>query len=189
MWKASMESVNKYLADQVPTGFWYGQVNMDTGARVGTDFGALDAFFPGTLALSGDLDRGRKLEDSAYKMWTTFGIEPEEINYMTMKLTANGYALRPEIIESAYYLYHFTGDPRYLDMGRTFFDSLTKYCRTDVAYAALSDVETKTKKDEMESFFFAETLKYLYLLFAPPNTIDLTRIVFNTEAHPIRRTW
>jgi Glycosyl hydrolase family 47 len=189
MWKSSIASVNKYLADQAPTGFWYGQVNMNTGAGVGTDFGALDAFFPGTLALSGDLDRARKLEDSAYKMWTAFGIEPEEINYMTMKLTANGYALRPEIIESAYYLYHFTGDPHYLEMGRTFFDSLTKYCRTDVAYAALSDVEKKTKKDEMESFFFAETLKYLYLLFAPPDTVDLTKTVFNTEAHPIRRTW
>ena len=75
MWKSSIEAVNKYLADQEPTGFWYGQANMNTGARAGTDFGALDAFFPGTLALSGDLDRAKKLEDSAYKMWTTFGIE------------------------------------------------------------------------------------------------------------------
>jgi ER degradation enhancer, mannosidase alpha-like 2 len=189
MWKSSIEAINKYLADQAPTGFWYGQANMNTGARVGTDFGALDAFFPGTLALSGDLDRAAKLEDSAYKMWTTFGIEPEEMNYMTMKIDYNGYALRPEIIESAYYLHHFTNDPRYLAMGRTFLDSLIKYCRTDVAYAALSDVEKKTKKDEMESFFFAETLKYLYLLYAPPNTIDLKKVVFNTEAHPIRRTW
>ena len=189
MWKSSIEAVNKYLADQVPTGFWYSQANMNTGARVGTMFGALDAFFPGTLALSGDLDRAAKLEDSAYKMWTTFGIEPEEMNYMTMKITYNGYELRPEIIESAYYLYHFTGDPRYRAMGRTFYDSLTKYCRTDVAYAALSDVEKKTKKDEMESFFFAETLKYLYLLYASPDTVDLKKVVFNTEAHPIRRDW
>jgi ER degradation enhancer, mannosidase alpha-like 2 len=189
MWKSSIEAINKYLADQVTTGFWYGQANMNTGARVGTDFGALDAFFPGTLALSGDLDRAAKLEDSAYKMWTTFGIEPEEMNYMTMKIDYNGYELRPEIIESAYYLHHFTNDPRYLAMGRTFLDSLIKYCRTDVAYAALSDVEKKTKKDEMESFFFAETLKYLYLLYAPPETIDLKKVVFNTEAHPIRRTW
>ncbi|MFZ1139286.1 MAG: glycoside hydrolase family 47 protein [Candidatus Sulfotelmatobacter sp.] len=189
MWKASIAAVNKYLADQAPVGFWYGQANMNTGARTGTDFGALDAFFPGTLALSGDLERARKLEDSAYKMWTTFGIEPEEMNYMTMKITYDGYALRPEIIESAYYLRHFTNDPRYREMGKTFFDSLTKYCRTDVAYAALSDVEKKTKKNEMESFFFAETLKYLYLLYAPPETIDLSKVVFNTEAHPIRRTW
>jgi mannosidase alpha-like ER degradation enhancer 2 len=189
MWKSSIEAVNKYLADQAPTGFWYGQADMNTGARTDTEFGALDAFFPGALALSGDLDRARKLEDSAYKMWTTFGIEPEEINYKTMTTVSKGYELRPEIIESAYYLRYFTHDPRYAEMGRTFFDSLVKYCRTDVAYAALSNVEKKTKKDEMESFFFAETLKYSYLLFAPPDTLDLSKVIFNTEAHPIRRTW
>jgi mannosidase alpha-like ER degradation enhancer 2 len=41
----------------------------------------------------------------------------------------------------------------------------------------------------MESFFLAETLKYLYLLFAPPETIDIHSVVFNTEAHPMKRTW
>jgi hypothetical protein len=162
---------------------------MNTGARTGTDFGSLDAFFPGTLALSGDLERAKKLEDSAYKMWTTFGIEPEEMNYRTMKISYDGYELRPEVIESAFYLHQFTNDPHYLEMGRTFLESLTKYCRTDVGYAALSNVEKKTQKDEMESFFFAETLKYLFLLYAPADTIDLKTVVFNTEAHPIRRTW
>ena len=189
MWKTSIAAVNKYLADEVPTGFWYGEANMNTGARAGTIFGALHAFFPGTLALSGDLDRARKLEDSAFKMWTTFGIEPEEIDYTKMKITYDGYALRPEIIESAYYLHHFTQDPRYLDMGKTFLDSLVRYCRTDTGYAALSNIEKKTQKDEMESFFFAETLKYLYLLYAPSDTVDVSKVVFNTEAHPIRKTW
>jgi ER degradation enhancer, mannosidase alpha-like 2 len=74
-------------------------------------------------------------------------------------------------------------------MGRTFLDSLVRYCRTDDAYAALNDVRTKEKADEMESFFLAETLKYLYLLFAPSDTLDLNHVVFNTEAHPLRRTW
>jgi mannosidase alpha-like ER degradation enhancer 2 len=41
--------------------------------------------------------------------------------------------------------------------------------------------------DDMESFFFAETLKYLYLLYAPPNTVDWSTHVFNTEAHPLKR--
>jgi mannosidase alpha-like ER degradation enhancer 2 len=40
----------------------------------------------------------------------------------------------------------------------------------------------------MESFFLAETLKYLYLLFAPAEALDLSKMVFNTEAHPLRRT-
>lgn len=189
MWNSTIEAVNKYVADEAPTGFWYGESNMNTGARTGTDFEALAAFFPGTLALSGDLDRARKLEDSAYKMWTLYGIEPEAINYATMKIAGNGYELRPEIIESAFYLYRFTGDARYRQMGRFFFDSLLKYCRTGVGYAALSDVVKKTRKDEMESFFLAETLKYLYLLFSPPGTLDLGKNVLNTEAHPMRRTW
>jgi mannosidase alpha-like ER degradation enhancer 2 len=41
----------------------------------------------------------------------------------------------------------------------------------------------------MESFLFAETFKYFYLLFAPPKTLDFPTVVFNTEAHPIRKTW
>jgi mannosidase alpha-like ER degradation enhancer 2 len=189
MWESSIAALNKYVADDAPTGFWYGHVDMDTGKRTGTYFGALDAFFPGALALSGDLDRARRLEDSAYKMWNIAGIEPEVIDYSSMKIVSPGYPLRPEIIESAYYLHHFTGDPRYLEMGHTFFDSLVKYSRTDVAYASLRDVRTKEKEDDMESFFFAEVLKYLYLLYAPPNTVDLSRQVFNTEAHPLRRDW
>lgn len=38
----------------------------------------------------------------------------------------------------------------------------------------------------MQSFFLAETLKYLYLLFSPPSVISLDDWVFNTEAHPLR---
>jgi glycosyl hydrolase family 47 len=189
MWKTSSEAVNKYLAQEAPTGFWYGYVDMNSGKQIATHFGALDAFFPAVLALSGDLNRAKKLQESAYKMWTTFGIEPEEIDYTTMKITYDGYALRPEIIESAYYLYTYTKDPRYLEMGRRFLDSLIQNCRTDTGYAALKSVTTKEKKDDMESFFLAETLKYLYLLFAPQETLDLSKVVFNTEAHPIKNTW
>ncbi len=189
MWKTSISALNQYVADSTPTGLWYKQVNMNTGAVVSTHYGALDAFFPAVLALSGDLERAKALQESSYKMWTTFGVEPEEMDYSTRKITYPGYELRPEIIESTYYLYYFTADSRYLDMGRTFFDSLRKYCRSDVGYAALRNVETKEKRDDMESFFLAETLKYLYLLYAPRSTLDLQKVVFNTEAHPIQRTW
>jgi ER degradation enhancer, mannosidase alpha-like 2 len=187
MWKASVAAINKYLADQQPSGFWYGYADMNTGARIATHYGALDAFFAGTLALSGDLDRARKLQDSNYKMWTTWGIEPEKIDYKAMTVVYPGYQLRPENIESAYYLYTFTHDPKYREMGRTYYDSLVQYCKTDAGFAALSSVETKHKRDSMESYFLAETLKYLYLLFAPTETLDLNKVVFNTEAHPMKK--
>jgi len=187
MWRSSIEAINKYVADEQSSGLWYGEVDMNTGKRIGTDFGSLDAFFAGTLALFGDLDRARRLQDSSYRMWTLYGIEPEELDYSKMKITGNGYELRPEIIESAYYLYSFTHDSLYREMGQTFLESLVKYCRTDVGYAALQNVETKQQSDRMESFFLAETLKYLYLLFAPAKALDSEQFVFNTEAHPIRK--
>jgi mannosidase alpha-like ER degradation enhancer 2 len=140
------------------------------------------------LALGDDVHRAAELQDSSYKMWNLAGIEPETLDYAKMQITSPNYELRPEIIESTYYLYHYTHDTKYLAMGRTYLDGLVKYCRTDEAYAALADVRTKQKRDSMESFFFAETLKYLYLLFAPESTLEFDSVVFNTEAHPMKRS-
>jgi mannosidase alpha-like ER degradation enhancer 2 len=162
---------------------------MMSGRRTGTRYGALDAFFPAVLALSGDLDRAKRLQASSFKMWTSNGIEPEQIDYRTMHVENGSYALRPEIIESAYYLYTYTKDPQYLRMGQVFFDSFVKYCRTEAGYAALTSVLTKEQKDEMESFVFAETFKYFYLLFSPPSKLKFRNVIFNTEAHPMTRTW
>jgi hypothetical protein len=106
-----------------------------------------------------------------------------------MAVRSPGYPLRPEIVESTYYLYHFTRDPKYLRMGETMWRDFVKYCRNDVGYAALKSVVTKEKADSMQSFLFAETFKYFYLLFAPPQTLDFNRVIFNTEAHPVRKSW
>jgi mannosidase alpha-like ER degradation enhancer 2 len=119
-------------------------------------------------------------------MWRLHGIEPEALDYASMKVTSPGYALRPEIIESAYYLHHYTNDPRYRAMGREFFDDFVRHCRSEAGYAALKDVRTKTQEDSMESFVFAETFKYFYLLFAPKEALDFGAVTFNTEAHPLR---
>ena len=189
MWNASIPAVNKYLADDSGGELWYGHANMQTGARAETTYGALDAFFPALLALSGDLGRARRLQASSFRMWNLHGVEPEVLDYKTMRVISGAYHLRPEIVESTYYLYHYTGDPEYRRMGEKLFNEFVKYCRADAGYAALADVATKQKRDEMESFALAETFKYFYLLFAPSNALDFDKIVFNTEAHPLRRTW
>lgn len=189
MWNASIPAIQKYLADDVRGELWYGHADMNTGARGDTTYGALDAFFPALLALSGDLPRARRLQDSGFKMWQLHGIEPEVIDYKTMRATAFTYHLRPEIVESTYYLYQYTSEPSYRQMGETIFNDFVKHCRTENGYAALQNVVTKEKRDEMESFALAETFKYFYLLFAPRETLDFDHVVFNTEAHPLRRTW
>jgi len=187
MWRTSRRALRRRLADDTPTGLWFGQVDAESGTRTATEFGALHAFLPGLLALDGDLRRARRLQASCFSMWTLNGIEPEVLDYRTMQIVRPGYPLRPEIIESAFYLYRATKDPRYLQMGRTFFEGLKAHCRTDAGYTTLDDVVTKAQGDAMPSYFLAETLKYLYLLFAPDDALDLDAVVLNTEAHPLRR--
>jgi mannosidase alpha-like ER degradation enhancer 2 len=187
MWNESIRALNAHLRERAPSGLWYGQVDMNTGQRTASEFGALHAFFPALLALSGDLKGAGELQASCFKMWNLHGIEPEAIDYRSMKATANGYPLRPEIIESAYYLRRLTHDPRYLDMGRVFLESLKAECRIPNGYTVLKDVATREKGDLMPSYFLAETLKYLYLTFAPDSALDFDHVVFNTEAHPLRR--
>jgi hypothetical protein len=81
----SIAAINKYLADEqrddLGIELWYGHADMNTGARRATTYGALDAFFPAVLALSGDLKRAKRLQDSSFRMWNHAGIEPEEFDY------------------------------------------------------------------------------------------------------------
>jgi mannosidase alpha-like ER degradation enhancer 2 len=185
MWNASIAAIKQYLADEVHGELWYGHADMNTGKRTSTEYGALDAYFPAVLAFSGDLQRSRRLQESSFKMWNLEGIEPEVLDYREMSIKDPRYALRPEIVESTYYLYRLTGEAHYRLMGRTLFEDFVKYCRTGAGYADLESVVTKRQKDAMQSYVFAETFKYFYLLFSAPATLDFDRIVFNTEAHPL----
>jgi len=180
-------ALDAYLADEISGGLWYGEANMDTGKRTATTFGALHAFLPAVFALSGDAGRAGRLEDSCFEMWTRNGIEPDLYDYRARKVVDASYPLRPEIVESAFVLYRTTHDPKYLEMGKRFFDDLVARCRVSDGYTVLESVTTMKKGDLMPSYFLAETLKYLYLLFAPEEPLKLDAVVFNTEAHPLRR--
>jgi mannosidase alpha-like ER degradation enhancer 2 len=103
MWHTSSYAIDKYLADFEPNGLWYGQANMNSGSRTTTLYGALDAFFPAVLALGGDLERAKQLQDSSFRMWMVAGLEPERFDYMKKTIVDPRYELRPEIIESTYY--------------------------------------------------------------------------------------
>lgn len=89
----------------------------------------------------------------------------------------------------AEFLHAWNGYTRYAwgHMGGTMFGDFVRYCRSDAGYAALADVRSKQNKDRMESFVFAATFKYYYLLSAP-DAIDFDAVRFNTEAHPLRAT-
>lgn len=108
--------------------------------------------------------------------------------------TSPYYILRPETMESLYYSYRLTGDRKYQDMAWAAFQSIRKLCRVNDAFAELTDVSKPNGggfSDTMQSFWMAETLKYLYLIFAADGPVHVqgqgakNQFVYNTEAHPV----
>lgn len=95
------------------------------------------------------------------------------------------HPLRPEFLESTYFLHMATNDPYYLEVGRKVLQALQKYARVSCGYAAVNDVRTGKQEDRMDSFVLAETFKYLYLLFADREDLilDLDEFIFTTEGH------
>lgn len=180
------KAIKKYLVDKTANGSFMRHVDMNTGKETATLYGALDAFYAGLCAYAGDIKTAKEIQIANYYMWTNFNLEPEEFNYKTDSLTSSYYILRPENLESCFYLYRFTHHYEYLWMGKQMVDDIIKYCRTESAFASLKNVKTFEQTNSMESFFFGETLKYAYLLFAPESTADLEKIVFTTEAHPFK---
>ena len=140
-----------------------------------------------------DLKTSKALAYTCYQMYASMptGLSADVVHFEPDGIRAGkdrNYKLRPETVETMFILSSITGDPIYREWGWEIFQSIEKYCKTDIAYGRLHDV-TRTDKapdDSMESFFMAETLKYLYLLMDPDSEVDLEKYVFNTEAHPLK---
>uniref|UniRef100_A0A2D4HPA9 alpha-1,2-Mannosidase n=4 Tax=Colubroidea TaxID=34989 RepID=A0A2D4HPA9_MICLE len=106
---------------------------------------------------------------------------------MATRLSDRYYILRPEVVESYFYLWRLTHDPKYREWGWEAVQALEKFCRVEAGFSGIRDVYTTTPSHDnmQQSFFLAETLKYLYLLFSEDDVLSLKDWVFNTEAHPL----
>jgi mannosidase alpha-like ER degradation enhancer 2 len=189
MWNTHFSGIREHVIAVENDRTWCRRVDMNSGEEVAPHYGALDAFFVGTLVLAGEIETAAALQSSGFDMWNRFGLEPEVFDYRQMDVAGDegAYHLRPELAESAAYLFWATGHETYRDMGAQILKDLINHCRTPNAYAAVADVRTMEKLDSMESFFLAETLKYLFLLFDDQGGHYFDDYVFTTEAHPLRK--
>ncbi|KAK8098016.1 uncharacterized protein PG998_013502 [Apiospora kogelbergensis] len=109
-------------------------------------------------------------------------------------ITSSYYILRPEVIESWYYAYRATGDPKYQEWAWTAFKNINATCSVGVGFSEITNVNAPAGgdfTDFQDSFWFAEVLKYLYMIQAEEapwqvSAVHNNQYVFNTEAHPMR---
>ncbi|CAH8569814.1 unnamed protein product [Schistosoma turkestanicum] len=111
----------------------------------------------------------------------------DETSAIAISEPHKAYLLRPETVESYFYLWRFTKDPKYRDWAWDVVQALEKYSRSNAGYSGLLDVYSSNPNldDVQQSYFLAETLKYLYLIFSEDTLLPLDRWVFNSEAHPL----
>ncbi|XP_032428104.1 ER degradation-enhancing alpha-mannosidase-like protein 3 isoform X1 [Xiphophorus hellerii] len=145
---------------------------------------SLLAFFPGLQVLKGDIRPAIETHEMLYQVTKKHNFLPEAFT-TDFRVHWAQHPLRPEFAESTYFLYKATGDPYYLEAGRTILDNLNRFARVPCGFAAMKDVRTGSHEDRMDSFFLAEMFKYLFLLFAEAEDIpfDVEDYVFTTEAH------
>lgn len=119
-----------------------------------------------------------------------YGLSPEKVRMSDFQAYDGGssyYIQRPEAVESMFYMWRLTKEQKYRDWGWEVAQSIEKHCHVDNGYSGINNINSSpvNLNDNQESFFLAETLKYLYLLFSDDSLISLDDYVFNTEAHPI----
>ncbi|KAK9452666.1 glycoside hydrolase [Dipodascopsis uninucleata] len=156
-----------------------------------------------SLRQASDMKLARELTKTCMEMYkvSETGIAPEIVYFNTEDHNAPDIKIkamdahnlqRPETVESLFIMWRITKDPIYREWGWQIFEAFYKYARLEdgSGYTSLGNVKKipAVRRDDMESFWLAETLKYLYLLFEDDDSIlDLEKVVFNTEAHPFAK--
>ncbi|KAF2423209.1 seven-hairpin glycosidase [Tothia fuscella] len=216
-WIEAAESTIKYLTE-TPTGTDLFIITHTTGKKLDHESGHLQCFAGGNFILGGQIlnetryiDYGLKITESCHEMYsrTATGIGPERIRWPPASMTPEeekqfqtsgfaitdpSYQLRPETMESYYYAYRATEDPKYQKWAWEAFVAIVTHTKTRNGFAPISDVNKiggGWKLPRQESYFFSELLKYTYLIFAEEAEYQVSSQgrngwVFSTEGHPLK---
>ncbi|KAJ1364821.1 hypothetical protein KIN20_024994 [Parelaphostrongylus tenuis] len=145
---------------------------------------SLLAFWPGLQVLKGDVKRAIEMHEMLFQVVQKHKFLPEAFTHDFQVHWAE-HPIRPEFIESTYFLYRATKDPHYLLVAKQVLESINEYVRVPCGFAGVKDVRTMSHEDRMDSFVLSETFKYLFMIFAEPSDLifDPDNYVLTTEAH------
>ncbi|KAM7131513.1 mannosyl-oligosaccharide 1,2-alpha-mannosidase IB isoform 1-T1 [Ciconia maguari] len=230
MYDDAIEAIEKHLIRKSSGGLTF--IGEWKNGHLERKMGHLTCFAGGMFALGADgsrddkaghyLQLGAEIAHTCHESYdrTTLKLGPEAFKFdggveaVAVRQNEKYYILRPEVIETYWYMWRFTHDPKYRQWGweatqslasfscpscgtvcqdcciidqRNTCKAIDKYCRVSGGFSGVKDVysSSPTYDDVQQSFFLAETLKYLYLLFSNDDLLPLDNWVFNTEAHPL----
>ncbi|NXN93501.1 MA1C1 mannosidase, partial [Rhinopomastus cyanomelas] len=203
MYDDALEAIEKNLVKKSAGGLTY--IAEWRGGVLDHKMGHLACFAGGMIALGAEhageerkhrhMDLAAEITNTCHESYVRSDTKlgPEAFRFdagteaMATRLSERYYILRPEVVESYLYMWRLTHDPKYRQWGWEVVQALEKHCRVEAGFSGIRDVYTTTPTHDnmQQSFFLAETLKYLYLLFCEDDVLSLDDWVFNTEAHPL----
>ncbi|NWX45718.1 MA1C1 mannosidase, partial [Steatornis caripensis] len=203
MYDDALEAIEKHLVKKSAGGLTY--IAEWRGGILDHKMGHLACFSGGMIALGAEhareerkqhfMDLAAEITNTCHESYARSDTKlgPEAFRFdagteaMATRLSERYYILRPEVVESYMYMWRLTHDPKYRQWGWEVVKALEKHCRVEAGFSGIRDVYTTTPTHDnmQQSFFLAETLKYLYLLFCEDDVLSLDDWVFNTEAHPL----
>ncbi|XP_033874466.3 mannosyl-oligosaccharide 1,2-alpha-mannosidase IA [Acipenser ruthenus] len=203
MYYDSIQAIESHLIRKSSGGFTY--IAEWKGGLLEHKMGHLTCFAGGMFALGADgapdektghqMELAAEIARTCHESYsrTTLKLGPEAFRFdggveaIATRQNEKYFILRPEVIETYLYMWRFTHDPKYRQWGWEAVQALEQYCKVNGGYSGIRDVYASrpSHDDVQQSFFLAETLKYLYLLFSEDDHLPFEHWVFNTEAHPL----
>ncbi|MBN3283984.1 MA1A1 mannosidase, partial [Polyodon spathula] len=203
MYYDSIQAIESHLIRKSSGGFTY--IAEWKGGLLEHKMGHLTCFAGGMFALGADgapdektghqMELAAEIARTCHESYsrTTLKLGPEAFRFdggveaIATRQNEKYFILRPEVIETYMYMWRFTHDPKYRQWGWEAVQALEQYCKVNAGYSGIRDVYAShpSHDDVQQSFFLAETLKYLYLLFSEDDHLPFEHWVFNTEAHPL----
>ena len=201
MYDDAMVAIEKHLVGKSNSGLTY--LGEYYSGRLEPKMGHLTCFAGGMFALGAEgskdkehfMNLGAEIAHTCHESYerATLKIGPESFRFnggrdaVATQHNEKYYILRPEVVETYFVMWRLTKDPKYRQWGWEAVQALKKNCQVENGFSGIRDVYASSPNhdDVQQSFFLAETLKYLYLLFSEDDLINLNDWVFNTEAHPL----
>ncbi|XP_061423237.1 mannosyl-oligosaccharide 1,2-alpha-mannosidase IA-like [Lethenteron reissneri] len=203
MYDDAIEGIERHLVRKSEGGLTY--IGEWKNGHLEKKMGHLTCFAGGMFALGADgspgdkaghfLELGAKIAHTCHESYarTALKLGPEAFKFdggaeaVAVRQNEKYYILRPEVLETYWYMWRFTHDPKYRQWGWEAAQAIEQHCKVSGGYSGVKDVYSGSPMhdDVQQSFFLAETLKYLYLLFSEDDLLPLDHWVLNTEAHPL----
>ncbi|VDM75927.1 unnamed protein product [Strongylus vulgaris] len=141
---------------------------------------ALLAFWPGLQVLKGDVRRAVEMHEMLFQVVRKHKFLPEAFTH-DFQVHWGEHPIRPEFIESTYFLFRATKDPHYLEVAKQVCVELL--CMNCGRVSVKNSIFLFLR--QMDSFVLSETFKYLFMIFAEPSDLpfDPDNYVLTTEAH------